>query len=320
MSRRLFTFLLIAAALPSLYSQTPFAEEGWPAYVPVSGIAGNLDAVGSDSLNNLMTMWAETFRRIYPNVNIQIDGKGSSTAPPALIDGMAQIGPMSRPMKDTEMDQFEARFGYPPTRIEVALDALAVYVHKDNPLEGLSLDQLDGIFSSTMNRGSDPILTWGDLGLDGSWAPRRISIYGRNSASGTYGFFKNIALANGDYRNTVKEQPGSSGVVQGVSQDIYGIGYSGIGYRNSSVKPLDIAFPSGEAVASTVENSLSGAYPLARLLFIYVNRHPVEGLDSLTREFVKFILSREGQEIVRKDGYYPIPPHISRSLIDGLDN
>jgi len=313
-SIRIFLFAFL------MEGQLHSTGQAWPEYVPVSGIAGNLDAVGSDSLNNLMTMWAEAFRRIYPNVNIQIDGKGSSTAPPALIEGMAQIGPMSRTMKQTEIDQFRARFGYAPTRIEVAIDALAVYVHKDNPLEGISLDQLDGIFSSTLKRGGDPVRTWGELGLDGTWGPRRISLYGRNSASGTYGFFKNIALANGDYRNTVKEQPGSSGVVQGVSQDVYGMGYSGIGYRNSSVKPLSIASsPSQEAVSSSIENCLSGAYPLARLLYVYVNRHPTHGADPLVREFLKFILSQDGQEIVRKDGYYPIPPSISHTLIDGLD-
>ena len=208
------------------------------SYEKVSGVSGNLNSIGSDTLNNLMTLWAEGFRAIYPNVNIQIEGKGSSTAPPALIEGTAQLGPMSREMKAAEIDAFEKKYGYKPTAIKVAIDSLAVFVHKDNPIKGLSLDQLDSIFSSTNKRGGKPINTWGELGLTGEWANRPISLYGRNSASGTYGFFKEHALKNGDFRSTVKEQPGSSSVVQGMANDLGGIGYSGIGYKTSGVNAL----------------------------------------------------------------------------------
>ncbi|MGC9450544.1 MAG: PstS family phosphate ABC transporter substrate-binding protein [Oceanipulchritudo sp.] len=290
-----------------------------PVYEPVSGVSGNLDSIGSDTLNNLMTLWAEAFQAIYPNVHIQIEGKGSSTAPPALIEGTAQLGPMSRAMKSSEIDKFEARFSYKPFQVGVALDALAVFVHKDNPLDGLSLQQLDGIFSSTYKRGGDPVETWGDLGLDGEWASRSLSAYGRNSASGTYGFFKDVALLKGDYKSSVKEQPGSSAVVQGIGSDIYGIGYSGIGYRTSGVKVLSISSGDGVKYEATLENCISGDYPLARLLYIYINRNPVEELDLLTREFLKFVLSRQGQEIVVKDGYYPLPAEIAAQYVAGLE-
>jgi len=287
-----------------------------PPYEKVSGVSGNLNSIGSDTLNNLMTLWAEGFRAIYPNVNIQIEGKGSSTAPPALIEGTAQLGPMSREMKATELDAFEKRHGYKPTEIKVAIDALAVFVHKDNPLKGLTMEQVDSIFSSTNKRGGKPINTWGALGLTGVWTSRPLSLYGRNSASGTYGFFKEHALKNGDYRATVKEQPGSSSVVQGIASDLAGIGYSGIGYKTSGVKAIALAEVAGSPVQEpSLENCLSGAYPLARFLFVYVNKKPREPMDKLVYEFIKFINSREGQEIVIKDGYYPMPAAVATATL-----
>lgn len=288
-------------------------------YEKVSGVSGNLNSIGSDSLNNLMTLWAEGFRAMYPNVNIQIEGKGSSTAPPALIEGTAQLGPMSRAMKAAEIDAFEKKYGHKPTEVKVAIDALAVFVHKDNPIKGLSLDQLDSIFSSTNKRGGKPINTWGELGLTGEWANRPISLYGRNSASGTYGFFKEHALKNGDYRSTVKEQPGSSSVVQGIANDLGSIGYSGIGYKTSGVKALPLAEATGGAVQDpSLENCLSGKYPMARFLYIYVNKKPNEPMDKLVHEFVKFVNAKDGQEVVVKDGYYPMPAAVATETLMAL--
>lgn len=282
-------------------------DEKVPAYEKTSGVSGNLNSVGSDTLNNLLTFWAEGFKAIYPNVNIQVEGKGSSTAPPALINGTAQIAPMSRPMKREEIAAFEKKFGYAPTEIKVSIDALGVFVHKDNPVKGLSLQELDSVFSSTLKRGGQPVANWGQLGLQGQWSSRPVSLYGRNSASGTYGFFKEHALKKGDFKNTVKEQPGSSSVVQGISSDLGGIGYSGIGYLTAGVRALPLSEKAGgKLVAPTYENCLSGDYPLGRFLYIYVNRAPGKPADKLTGEFLKFILSKEGQEIVIKDGYYPL--------------
>src|SRR5262245_15565797 len=288
-------------------------------YERVSGVSGNLNSIGSDTLNNLMTLWAEGFRAIYPNVNIQIEGKGSSTAPPALIEGTAQLGPMSREMKATELDAFEKKYGYKTTQIKVAIDSIGVFVHKDNPIQGLTMKQVDGIFSSTNKRGGTPINAWGDLGLTGEWANRAISIYGRNSASGTYGFFKEHVLKNGDYRSTVKEQPGSSSVVQGVANDLGAIGYSGIGYKTAGVKAVALTeADGGKAAEPTLENALSGAYPLARFLYIYVNKKPGQPTDKLVHEFVKFVNSKQGQEIVVKDGYFPMPATVATETLKTL--
>jgi len=278
-------------------------------YSAVQGVSGSLKSVGSDTMNNTMTLWAEGFLKMYPNVKVEIEGKGSSTAPPALIAGTSQFGPMSRTMKSAEVDQFQAKFGYPPVALPVAIDMLAVYVHKDNPIAatGLSLQQVDAIFSSNRKGGfATDIRTWGDLGLTGEWANKPISLYGRNSASGTYGYFKEHALFNGDYKPSVKEQPGSSSVVQGVASDKYGIGYSGIGYLTADVRAVPIAKTGTTYVKAVPENAYTGTYPLARFLYIYVNHRPGTQMDPLRKEFIRYMFSRQGQDDVVRDGYFPI--------------
>ncbi|MBN8945277.1 MAG: phosphate ABC transporter substrate-binding protein PstS family protein [Rhizobiales bacterium] len=306
---------LVASTLVggSAWAQAVQVDPALPTYRPVSGVSGNLKSIGSDTLNNLMTLWAEGFQAIYPNVKIEIEGKGSSTAPPALVAGTSQFGPMSRPMNQREIDAFQQRFGYPPRPIRSAVDALAVYVHKDNPIQCLTLQQVDAIFSKTRRGGhATEITTWGQLGLTGEWASRPISLYGRNSASGTYGYFKEVALFNGDYRDSVKEQPGSSTVVQGVASDRYAIGYSGIGYRTADVRAVPIAARAGAScVPVEAETAYSGDYPISRFLYIYLNANPNQPIDPLRREFVRFVFSRQGQEGTVKDGYYPVPQAVA---------
>ncbi len=291
-----------------------------PEYTPVQGVTGTIKSVGSDTLNNLMTLWSEGFLKMYPNVKIEIEGKGSSTAPPALIAGTSNFGPMSRSMKDKEVDEFEKKYGYKPTALPTSIDMLAVYVHKDNPLKGLSLQQVDAIFSSTRKGGAkEDITKWGQAGLTGAWAGQPISLYGRNSASGTYGYFKEHALFKGDYKDSVKEQPGSSSVVQGVATDKYGMGYSGIGYKTADVHALPLANKDGDPfIPATPEYAYTGEYPLARFLFIYVNAKPGEQLDPLRREFIKYIFSKQGQTDVVKDGYFPITATIAKETLDGM--
>ena len=284
-----------------------------PTYKAVSGVSGSIKSVGSDTMNNLMALWAEDFRKMYPNVQVEIEGKGSSTAPPALVEGTATFGPMSRDMKNQEIDQFEAKYGYKPTGLRTSIDMLAVYVHKDNPIQSLTLQQVDAIFSKTRKGGLDKdIRTWGDLGLTGDWADKPISLYGRNSASGTYGYFKEHALFKGDYKDEVKEQPGSSSVVQGVASDRYGIGYSGIGYMTADVRAVPLANDGASApVEASPENAYTGKYPLARFLYVYLNQKPGTDLDPLRKEFLRFVFSKEGQSSVIKDGYYPVTAKIS---------
>jgi len=285
-----------------------------PSYKQVSGISGNLSSVGSDTMNNLMTFWAEQFNKCYPNVKVQIEGKGSATAPAALIAGTAHVGPMSRPMKGTEIDAFEKKFGYKPTEIRTSVDALAVFVNKNNPIKSLTLAQVDAIFSKSRRvGGKDDIKTWGQLGLTGEWANKPISMYGRNSASGTYAFFKEHVLKNGDFKDEVKEQPGSAAVVQSVTGEQFAIGYSGIGYATAGVRAVPLAETEGaKPFEATAENAYAGDYPLSRFLLVYVNKAPNKPLDPLTGEFLKLVLAREGQEVVVKDGYFPITSEIAK--------
>ncbi len=294
-------------------------EAGVPDYHKASGISGNLSSVGSDTLANLMTLWAEEFNREYPNVNIQIQAAGSSTAPPALTEGTSNLGPMSRDMKDDELEAFEDKYGYKPTAIPVAVDALAVLVNKDNPIKGLTIPQVDAIFSSTRKCGYEKdIETWGDAGV-AVWGSKSIQLYGRNSVSGTYGYFKENALCKGDYKSNVNEQPGSASVVQSVTSSVNGIGYSGMGYTTSGVKMVPLAKKAGEPfIEAKPENALNGTYPLTRYLYIYVNKKPNQPLAPLENEFIKMVLSKAGQQVVIKDGYIPLPGKVVEKVLTTL--
>jgi phosphate transport system substrate-binding protein len=313
--RALVGTAITIAATAVVFGQAVQVDPALPAYQRTSGVSGSLSSVGSDTMNNMMTLWAEALRKFYPNVKVQVEGKGSSTAPPALIAGTAQFGPMSRQMRATEIDQFEAKYGFKPTELKTSYDALAVYVHKDNPIEKLTLAQVEAIFSKGRKRGyKENITTWGQLGLTGDWAKRPISLYGRNSASGTYGFFKEHTLKNGDFKDTVKEQPGSASVVQGITEDRFGIGYSGIGYRTSGVKAVSLAeTDKGPFSAGSYQDVTSGKYPMWRFLYIYVNKAPGKPLDPLVGEFTKLMYSKEGQEAVVKDGYMPLPATVAKA-------
>src|SRR5947207_15090600 len=305
---------VVAAGAAVFAAGPPRLDPGLVPYQAVSAVSGNINSIGSDTLNNLMTLWAETFNKFYPNAKIQVEGKGSSTAPPALIAGTAQLGPMSRPMKGTEVDAFEKKYGYKPTPLRTSVDALAVFVNKDNPIKCLTLAQVDAVFSKSRRHGAkEDVKTWKQVGLTGDWAAKPLSLYGRNSASGTYGFFKEHTLKNGDFKDEVKEQPGSAAVVQGITVDRFAIGYSGIGYATAGVRAVPLAEKEGgKCVEADAENAYNGSYPLARFLYVYVNKAPGKPLDPLTREFVKLIMSKDGQEGVVKDGYFPIPASVAK--------
>ncbi len=301
-------------------ADAPKVDPGIPAYVPVQGISGSLNSTGSDTMVNLAELWAEGFKKFYPNVKMQVEGKGSATAPPALANSLAQLGPMSRQMKPEEEETIEKSQGAKPLRISTAIDCLAVYVNKDNPVRGFTLAQLDCIFSKTRKSGFADISTWGQVGLTGPWASLPMSLYGRNSASGTYGYFKEHALKKGDYKDSVKEQPGSSSVVNGVANDKAGIGYSGIGYKTSEVRALPLAKDGKSALGEpSFVNALNGKYPLGRALYVYVVKKPNEPLPPRVKELLKYVLSQEGQEVVIKAGYGPLPLPILQQELKKLD-
>ena len=279
-----------------------------PSYKTVGSLAGQIKSVGSDTMGELMKQWAEGFKGLYPNVTIDADAKGSSTAPTALVEGASQLGPMSRSMEKKEANAFQSKYGYPPASTPVAVDALAIYVNKDNPIQCLTVQQVDQIFSKDhWNSGGINITTWGDAGLTGDWANRPITLFGRNSQSGTHQIFKEIVLYNGEFKNELKEQPGSSEVVQNVAGDKYAIGYSGIGFLNSGVRAVPLAASQGDKCYDTsAESAYGGKYPLARYLYVYFNKNPSQALDPSIEEFLKYVLSKDGQAITIKAGFYPI--------------
>lgn len=326
MTRRLWLSLaltwipILAVFAASLSAQQVTVDSNLPSYKATQGVSGTIKSVGSDTMNNLMTLWAEGFQKFYPAVQVEIEGKGSSTAPPALIEGTATFGPMSRAMKADEIDAFEAKYGYKPAPLATSIDMLAVYVHKDNPIKGMTMAQVDAVFSKTRKLGfARDIRTWSDLGLKGAFANRPIQLYGRNSASGTYGYFKEHALGKGDFKDAVKEQPGSSAVVQSVAKDKYSIGYSGIGYKTSDVLAVPLAEETGgDFVPALPEHAYSGDYPLSRELLLYVNYKPGSKLDPLRAEFIKFVFSKEGQEVVVKDGYYPVTAEMAAEALKSV--
>ncbi len=312
--------ILAISTLSSIATVQADVDPNLPSYEKASGVSGNLSSVGSDTLANLMTLWAEDFKRNYPNVNIQIQAAGSSTAPPALTEGTSNVGPMSRKMKDKEIEAFEKRYGYKPTAIPVAIDALAVFIHKDNPIKGMTMAEVDAVFSTTRKCGfKKAVNNWGDLGITGNLANQNIQLYGRNSVSGTYGYFKENALCKGDFKNNVNEQPGSASVVQSVSESLNSIGYSGIGYKTASVRVLPLSKKEGaEFVEPTAANAVAGTYPLSRFLWVYINKAPNKALSPLEAEFVRLVLSKQGQEVVVKDGYVPVPNNVSERTLKEL--
>lgn len=312
--------LSLLVTLPEVsLAQAIKADSKLPRYKKKDGISGKVSSIGSDSMNNLLALWGDGFKKFYPSVVIEFEGKGSSTAPPALLAGTAQLGPMSREMKADEIDRIEKKYGFKPTAVNTALDGLAVYVHKDNPVKALTLPQVDAIFSKTRRSGyRSDISRWNEI--ESGLGDQPISLYGRNSASGTYGFFKEHALFRGDFKDRVKEQPGSASVVQGVSRDRNGIGYSGVGYKTSGVRAVAVAEKEGlKAFEPTYANVEEGSYPIARFLFLYILKDPKRPLDPLVKEFLTYVLSFEGQSDAVRDGYYPLTARLVEKELRKLE-
>jgi phosphate transport system substrate-binding protein len=283
-------------------------------YRPSAVLSGRLRSIGSDTMDLIVASWERVFTQYHPGLRVVHEGRGSSTATPALLEGQSDFGPMSRAMQEPEVAKFRERFGYEPTQVRVAIDALGIFVHPSNPVSrtGLSLEQIDAIFSATRKRGAAArIATWGQLGVGGEWASAPVNVYGRNKASGTYGFFRDSALAKGEFGEWVQEQPGSGQVVEQVTADKFGIGYSGVGYKAEGVALAPLVTKAGEeAIEANEETALDGSYPLARPLYLVANRNPAAAPSDLQREFLSFVLGPLGQEVVKQEGYYPLPSKI----------
>ena len=314
-------WLFLLAAAPCAAAGAEAELEGYQA---VSGISGTLSATGSDTVANLMALWAEEFRRIYPNVNIQIRATGSSAAPTALTETTASIGLMSRNMRRNEIRSFTARYVYPPTPLPVALDALAILVHRDNPLPSISLAEIDAVFSATLRCGAERRLErWQELGLAASFelAGREILAFGRNSVSGTYGFFKETALCRGDFHAGVNELSGSGALVQAIGSTRNGIGYASIAFTTPGVRMVPVRWRrAGIESTAMPSEATAGGYPFSRYLFFYVNQPPGGPLPPLEREFIRMVLSRDGQQIVSRSGYISLPAALAAETLADIAN
>jgi phosphate transport system substrate-binding protein len=309
--------MLVACWIAWYLLWRPFpVDSAIPHYTKAANVSGKLISVGSDTLTDVMVYCSRGFRELYPNVSIDLEGKGSGTAPPALLDGKSQLAPMSRLMTEDEVGAFEKKYGYKPTFYRVAIDALAVYVNKANSIRELTLQQVDGIYSSTLKRGGPSLRTWGSVGLSGDWAGKAITLYGRDDVSGTHSFFKQHVLQDGTFKATVHEDI-SENVVDDVANDPAGIGYSGIGWKTSGVRAIQLGETASHFVPPTYKNALSGEYPLARFLYIYVNKPPSQPPDKLTDEFIKYVLSHEGQEAVVEARFFPLPAQIVTDTLNG---
>lgn len=290
---------------PSTKVKNP--SEASTDYRATPGVYGSITSIGSDTLAGLISLWAEHFQRLYPHVKFQIQASGSATASQALTQGSASIGPMSRALSLTEIQRFTRQYGYPPTSLIVAIDAMGIYIEKNNPLEQLTLEQVDAIFSMTrFCGGPESIKTWEQLGVTKFGPARNIQVFGRNSASGTYDLFKNLALCDGDYYTTVNEMPSSSSVLQSVASSIGGIGYAALGHGNTDVRALALGKAGGPFYTPNAANIQAGQYPFSRYLYIVFNKAPNTPLPMLEKTFLRFILSEQGQDIVRQSNYYPV--------------
>lgn len=313
-------------ALVSALAITPCALPGpeivdpnLPGYAePEQPLSGPVVSVGSSTVGNLLNRWSEAFRALHPDVSFELSGAGSGTAPPALISGAAALAPMSRPMNEKELASFRAAFGYEPTRITVAIDALAIFVNVDNPIESLSLQEIDAIFSADRARGGQPIDTWGDLGLQGEWADMPVIVYGFRDTAGGYALFGDLVLKGGDYRTDISVQPGSSAIVNGVGAYPNAVGYASQFFQTRSTRMVPIRDESGVIHAPDAKSCEHGKYPLARELFIYVNKAPGKPLEPRVDAFLAFILSKEGQTIAAEDGNFPLSPTLAAEQLSKL--
>lgn len=303
-----------------------------PHYDESRSLHGSIRSAGSDTLRILLEKWFDAYQKQHPQASAEIESLGSATAPPALLAGACDVAAMSREMTSEEVSRFKRKFGYDPVDVHVALDAVAVVVHPSNPVEGLTLQQLDGVFSSTRKCGGKDITRWDQLFLGPVRQPN-IKLYGRNSLSGTSAFFRETALCGGDYRSHLQQLPDSDDIEAAVEQDPAGIGYSGLGYRTSKVKVLAIArnansayrkyyveqFQNNDDLEKRYAWVYRGDYPLTRVLRFYVNKPEGEALPDPLDDFLRFVLSAKGQAIVHQVGYIPLTEKMVRQEREKLE-
>jgi phosphate transport system substrate-binding protein len=295
-----------------------------------------INLVGADVMDEICLGWAKIYREAYPRLSVTLDLRASGAGAPGLISGKGDLAPVGREMLPAEEKAFVDKFGYEPFRIRVATGSVGslgktatsiVLVDKDNPIKGLSLAQLDAIYSTTRKRGDADIKTWGDLGLSGDWATRPIHKYGLKSPNGIEWFFKIEVMQMGDYKNDIEFVKGRgfthafNVAAEDMAQHPGGITYALLANVTPNVKVVPLsAKDGGPYLAPTLENVYAHKYPLSRYVYLYVNRKPGTALEPKVKEFLKMVLSRQGQDVVAKEGVYiPLLPEVVKEELAKLD-
>ncbi len=316
----LLTLAVTAVVAGPAASYGQVGTTGLPVYRPVSSLKGDLHLVGSNTMSHVATVWADSFRRFYPDVNITIDVDGSREAVGSVADGQASMGLLSRTITQEEIEYFTAKKGHAPKVLTPCMERIAISVHKENPIRGLTLRQLDGIFSTTLKRGEEkPIRTWGQLGFPGAWAEQPIIARGRSTDTGAQVYFQEAVLLSGEFRDDLASDPGSLDLVKAIGADPRSIGFSGLSYNIPDVRPVPLALrPEGPYIAIDSEEADAGQYPLVRPLQFVVSHRPGQEMPAVEREFIRYVFSELGQEDVIKAGFQAIPAQPAHVALDSV--
>ena len=305
---RIYVCLLISALF------TCFVATGCSSDTSSSKSAkvyGTISVSGSSTMTNLMSIWCKDYSDIYNNTNCIVESFGSGRAPQDLIEGSVDIGMMSEPMSSEDKRAFKNTYGYEPLEIKIAINMIAVLVNTENPIDCLTIDQIDGIYSNTYKcQGSSDISAWGILNQIGEWSNMPIKIYSRTPTSGTYNIFKNIALCGGTYKNTITKLASSRDIGEFVSQDIYSIGYSGTGLQTPNVKAVGVGKTKDKCYLPESNNAVSKDYPLTRDLYLYFRESPSKGMKNVTTNFLEYVFSKQGQDAIKEAGLVKLPKSI----------
>jgi phosphate transport system substrate-binding protein len=316
----------MTTAEPSQPAIRPVVDSSIANYLPKPGVSGAIVIAGSDTMQPIIVKAAAAFRLFQSGIKIAVQGGGSDAALRQFIQdqstirrgdanprghqvsGSVDLLASSRPLTSEERQDFKARYGFEPTEIPIALDAIAIYVNHQNPLLSLTLEQVDALFSDSRKRGaSEDITTWGQLGLQGDWKHQPVRLYGRDKRSGTRTLFIHTALLDGTLKPHVKEEPGPAMEILDISRDQLGIGYAGIGFQASTVRILPIAPRTGDTpIVPSAETAADGSYPMTRSLYLYAKRTAKGDLEPAVAEFLHFMNSREGQDMIARAGVYPL--------------
>lgn len=291
-----------------------------PAYHPIDKLEGKIVLVGSDTMSQVAAMWKDRFKQFYPEVEISIVVKGATNAVPAVMDGEATIGMLSREATPEEIAAFTAKKGYAPKLLVPSLERIAVYVNECNPIESLSLAQLDAIFSKSLKRGeSQEITTWGQVGVVGNEASKLISLRGRSATTGSQAFFQSVVLQGGEFRAEMTEEKDNFTLVKAIAADPNAIGFSGEMYQISGIKAVPISWKTGEEAYSI--DSLAdenGTYPIVRPLQFVIDHAPDTEFPAMEREFLRYVFSHMGQEDVVKAGFHPISASPAKTALGAV--